>query len=50
MRRVLEDDALRSRLGAGAVGQARLFSWERTAQRTLDVYRRARSSLLDAAS
>ena len=50
MRRVLDDDALRSRLGAGAVEQARLFSWERTAQRTLDVYRRARSSLLDAAS
>jgi D-inositol-3-phosphate glycosyltransferase len=50
MRRVLEDDALRSRLVAGAVEQARLFSWERTAQRTLDVYRRARSSLLDAAS
>ena len=50
MRRVLDDDALRSRLEAGAVEQARLFSWERTAQRTLDVYRRARTSLLDAAS
>ncbi len=50
MRRVLEDDALRSRLQAGAVEQARLFSWERTAQSTLEVYRRARSSLLDAVS
>jgi D-inositol-3-phosphate glycosyltransferase len=50
MRRVLEDDALRSRLQAGAVEQARLFSWERTAQSTLEVYHRARSSLLDAVS
>jgi D-inositol-3-phosphate glycosyltransferase len=50
IRRVFDDDALRARLEAGAVEQARLFSWERTAQRTLDVYRRARSSLLDAAS
>jgi D-inositol-3-phosphate glycosyltransferase len=50
MRRVLEDDALRSRLQAGAVEQARQFSWERTAQSTLEVYRRARASLLDAVS
>ncbi|HET8961284.1 D-inositol-3-phosphate glycosyltransferase [Nocardioides sp.] len=50
MRRVLEDDALRSRLQAGAVRQAELFSWERTAQRTLDVYRRARATQLDAVS
>jgi D-inositol-3-phosphate glycosyltransferase len=47
---VLEDDALRSRLQAGAVEQARQFSWERTAQSTLEVYRRARASLLDAVS
>ena len=50
MRRVFEDDALRSRLQAGAVEQARQFSWERTAQSTLEVYRRARASLLDAVS
>jgi D-inositol-3-phosphate glycosyltransferase len=50
MRRVMEDDGLRSRLQVGAVEQARLFSWERTAQRTLEVYRRARSSPLDAVS
>ncbi len=50
MRRVMEDDVLRSRLQAGAVEQARLFSWERTAQRTLEVYGRARSSPLDAVS
>jgi len=50
MRRVMEDDDLRSRLQAGAVEQARLFSWERTAQSTLEIYRRARASLLDAVS
>jgi D-inositol-3-phosphate glycosyltransferase len=50
MRRVMEDDVLRARLQAGAVEQARLFSWERTAQRTLEVYGRARSSPLDAVS
>ena len=50
MRRVMEDDDLRSRLRAGAVEQARLFSWERTAESTLDIYRRARASLLDAVS
>ena len=50
MRRVFEDDALRARLQAGAVEQAGQFSWERTAQSTLEVYRRARASLLDAVS
>jgi D-inositol-3-phosphate glycosyltransferase len=50
MRRVIEDDALRSRLQVGAVEQARQFSWERTARNTLEVYRRARASLLDAVS
>ena len=50
MRRVMEDDDLRSRLGTGAVEQAKLFSWERTAQSTLEIYRRARASLLDAVS
>lgn len=50
MRRVMEDEDLRSRLRTGAVDQARLFSWERTAQSTLEIYRRARASLLDAVS
>jgi D-inositol-3-phosphate glycosyltransferase len=50
MRRVIEDDALRARLQAGAVEQARQFSWDRTAHNTLEVYRRARASLLDAVS
>ena len=39
LRRVVEDDALRPRLEAGALEQARQFSWERTAERTLEVYR-----------
>ena len=40
--RVVEDDALRARLADGAVVQAREFSWEATADRSLEVYRRAR--------
>jgi len=38
--RVLDED-LRVRLEAGALEQAREFSWEATASRTLEVYRRA---------
>ncbi|MBD8868362.1 D-inositol-3-phosphate glycosyltransferase [Nocardioides donggukensis] len=41
LRRVLADDDLRARLSAGALEQARQFSWERTADRTLEVYRQA---------
>ena len=44
------DDDLRARLGAGALQQARLFSWEATAEATLEVYQRARSSLAAAVS
>lgn len=39
--RLLDDRDLRTRLEAGALEQARLFSWEATADRTLEVYRRA---------
>ena len=39
--RLLRDEELRARLSAGAVEQARQFSWERTADLTLEVYRRA---------
>ena len=35
------DEGLRVRLEAGALEQAREFSWEATASRTLEVYRRA---------
>jgi D-inositol-3-phosphate glycosyltransferase len=43
--RVLCDDALRARLAAGARARAGEFSWEDTAERTLDVYERARAAL-----
>jgi D-inositol-3-phosphate glycosyltransferase len=45
LRRVLLDDALRARLSAGARARAAHFSWENTAERTLDVYERARAAL-----
>jgi D-inositol-3-phosphate glycosyltransferase len=48
IRRVIEDDGLRDRLRAGATEQARQFAWERTAERTLEVYRRARAGMLEA--
>ncbi len=38
---VIRDHALRTRLSAGAREQARLFAWEHTADRTLEVYRKA---------
>ena len=41
LRRLIDDPALVERLGAGAVGHARDFSWERTAERTLEAYERA---------
>ncbi len=41
IRRVVSDDALHARLSAGAVRQAAEFSWERTADRTVEVYREA---------
>jgi D-inositol-3-phosphate glycosyltransferase len=45
LRRLVTDDELRSRLSAGAVRQAQEFSWERTAERTLEVYEQAQSGL-----
>jgi D-inositol-3-phosphate glycosyltransferase len=50
LRRVIEDDDLRVRLEAGALEQARLFAWEHTAARTLDVYERARSFMRESVS
>jgi D-inositol-3-phosphate glycosyltransferase len=47
--RVLLDDGLRSRLSAGARLRAPMFSWEETAERTLDVYERARAALRELA-
>ena len=45
IRRVVEDDALRARLSAGAVAHSRQFAWDRTAERTLAVYRQAAASM-----
>jgi D-inositol-3-phosphate glycosyltransferase len=45
LRRVLLDDALRVRLSGGARARSSRFSWEHTAERTLDVYERARAAL-----
>ncbi|WP_239460166.1 D-inositol-3-phosphate glycosyltransferase [Nocardioides daejeonensis] len=41
IRSLLADDELRQRLAAGALVQAREFSWERTAEATLEVYAKA---------
>jgi D-inositol-3-phosphate glycosyltransferase len=43
--RLVAQPAYRDRLGAAAVGHARGFAWEWTAELTLDVYRRAAASL-----
>ena len=47
--RVLDDQDLRVRLEAGALEQARLFSWDATADRTLEVYERAAALLREPA-
>ena len=46
--KVLEDRQLQERLEAGALEQARRFSWERTAERMLRVYASARTELREA--
>ncbi|WP_372735842.1 D-inositol-3-phosphate glycosyltransferase [Nocardioides sp.] len=43
--RLLDDPRLRDRLATGALAQARLFSWDVTAERTLEVYERAAAAL-----
>ena len=45
LQRVLADEELRLRLEAGALEQARRFSWTGTAAATLDVYEQARLAL-----
>ena len=50
LHRVISDDDLRLHLEAGALAQARQFSWEHTAQQTLDVYERARSFMRESVS
>ena len=39
--RVIGDDRLRASLSVGAIEQSRQFAWERTAERTVEVYRQA---------
>jgi D-inositol-3-phosphate glycosyltransferase len=43
--RILVDDGLRARLSEGARSRAGRFSWEDTAERTLEIYQRARAAL-----
>ena len=45
---VVVDPAYRDRLAAGAVTQARRFSWDATATQTLEIYQRADSFLKEA--
>ena len=45
LERLVTDEEFRERLAAGALDHARGFSWERTADRTLEVYRRARATM-----
>jgi D-inositol-3-phosphate glycosyltransferase len=41
IRQVIVDEAFRARLSVGAIEQSRNFAWERTAERTIEVYRQA---------
>ena len=45
LRRLIDDPVLVARLGRGAVAHAQDFSWERTAERTLAAYERARGRM-----
>ena len=45
--RVVEQPALRAQLSLGAVEQAARFAWERTADRTVEVYRQAAQAMRD---
>ena len=47
MERIVSAPGLRAELSRGAVAQAAHFAWERTAERTLEVYRAATQSMRD---
>ncbi|MFL6134287.1 MAG: glycosyltransferase, partial [Nocardioidaceae bacterium] len=47
MERIISSPTLRDRLSRGALTQAAHFAWERTAERTLEVYRAAARSMRD---
>jgi D-inositol-3-phosphate glycosyltransferase len=50
LRRVVDDPLLLGRLRAGAVTQAKEFSWDATAARTLEVYEQARWNMVESAA
>jgi alpha-1,3-rhamnosyl/mannosyltransferase len=41
IKQLADDGALRARLAAAGIARAREFTWQRAAERTLEVYRRA---------
>ncbi len=41
LRRLLDDDMLRARLREAGIARAALYSWQRTARETIDVYKEA---------
>jgi D-inositol-3-phosphate glycosyltransferase len=47
MRRVVDEPGLRDRLARGALEQARSFTWDLTADRTVDVYGQAERAMRD---
>jgi D-inositol-3-phosphate glycosyltransferase len=47
MRRIVDEPGFRDELAQGALLQARDFAWERTAERTIDVYRQAVRAMRD---
>ena len=46
--RLVHDPELRERLARGALAQAAQFSWDATAEQTLETYDRARSLMREA--
>ncbi len=47
MGRIVDHPALRAQLSRGAIAQAANFTWERTAERTVEVYRQAAQAMRD---
>ena len=47
-RRLIEDDALRERMGQAALERTREFTWDRTAERTLALLEEERQAAVDA--
>ena len=47
MARIIDQPALRAELSRGAVVQAAEFTWDRTAERTVEVYRQAAQAMRD---